>query len=60
MIVGPCLRDRGAFTTRQNSLISYGKLYGFIHGNKKCPSSRTSIKKRNSLFFKGIALTDFF
>lgn len=56
MNVGPCLRDRSAFTTRRTTPFSYGMLYGMLYGNKKAHPIWMSITKRNPLYFKKIAL----
>lgn len=56
MDVGSCLRDRSAFTTRRTQPFSYGMLYGMLYGNKKAHPIWMSITKRNSLYFKKIAL----
>lgn len=37
MDVGSCLRGKSAFTTHQNSLISYGEFYGKTYGSAKIP-----------------------
>ncbi len=56
MNVGLYLRGKSAFTTRQNSSISYGKLYGKVCGNPKAHQYQMSKTKRNSLYHKRIAL----
>lgn len=56
MNVGSYLRGKSAFTTRQNSRISYGALYGKTYGNIKSHPFQMSKTKRNPLCIKRIAL----
>lgn len=51
MNVGSCLRDKSAFTTRQNGHVSYGEVYGKTCGNiKSSPFLDEQNKTQPSIF----------
>lgn len=51
MNVGSCLRDKSAFTTRQNGHVSYGEIYGKTCGNiKSSPFLDEQNKTQPSIF----------